>query len=285
MFLPAPSDLIKGSGLAGIILFPLVIAFYVSVVGTLGAIAWSLITFIFQEQQDEDDTASDVKKKKTSRIFSTFKIGAVLVLGSWVSGIAIVAIFMYALKWDSDTREFKSYSIHYEAEDYNDSRIKYYVHQLDDSSEELIHSDILYDDVVARIKIEISLKCIRYLRVELDPIKNYGTTQIDNFRRNARNRSAVTEDLIKKSIKKEKNRRYDSRVPSNTTFSITQKNCEEEVPVNTIFTKVMPRYIKHQERQLVQLISSADKYPSDNKFLAIKKQKKWIKMLYDKNGG
>jgi len=282
MFLPTPSDLIQGSGLGGIVLFPLAIAFYVSVVGIIGVIAWSLISFIFQKQQDEEDSASDVKKKKTSLIFSAFKMGSVLVFGSFATAIAFVAIFMYVLKWDSDTREFKSYSIHYETEDYNDSRIKYYVRQLDESSQEIIQSDTLYNDVVAKMKIQISLGCITYFRRKIDvSVKNYGDTQIDNFRRNSRNQFTVTKEQIKKSIKQEKDLMNKGFAPHYTT--VRKESCEEEVPVKIIFTEVMHSYIKGQEKQLAQLISSADRYHSDNKFLAIQKKQKWIKTLYDKN--
>ena len=319
MFIPTPSESLQGSGIAAILLFPLAIAFYVSVVGILGVSVWNLIAFIFKEKPYEKnnvsgDTKSNKKytydpefkakiqelntavkhtdpttgitvsmpSKKSSLLFSTFKVGSWIVGISFASAFAIIAFFTFVIKVNSHKSELKKYFIHYDAEDYNDSRIKYYIRELDINSQKLIHSDNTYDDVVANIKREISLECIKVFRKEHNATKKHqADMQIKNFMLNARNRSTTTDDMRELSIKKEKFLRYNHTRSgyglSNPTLKL-KESCQETMPVNTIFKQVMPLYIQYEEKKLKEVRTYALTYSTSNKYLT--SQEKWVKTLH-----
>jgi len=285
MFIPTPLSLLKGSGLAGIIMFPLVIAFYVSVVGILGVSSWGLISFIFKEElHNEDNIREDIESKKSKLFFRSFKIAGFIVGASFASAIAIIAIFAYAIKATTHTSELKRYLMHYEAEDYNDSRIKYYVRELDENSQKLINSDNTYDDVVANMKREISLECIKVFRKEHNATKKYqADMQIENFRLNARNRSATTDEMREISIKKEKFLTYNhtgsSYGLSNPSLKL-QESCQKLIPASTMFKKVMPAYIQYQEKELEKARTYALTYSTRSKYLISLEE--WVKILHER---
>ena len=68
--IPTPSDMTPHYGVLGLFVYPLTLAFYLSVVGILGVSVWNLIAYIFKDEEDEEEyheksvepTAS--KKKK-----------------------------------------------------------------------------------------------------------------------------------------------------------------------------------------------------------------------------
>jgi len=322
MFIPTPLESLQGSGLAGIFLFPLAIAFYVSVVGVLGVSLWNLIAFIFKEEQYEEDNIRgdteskkkytynpefktkiqdlnttikhtdpttgitvSIPNKKSSLLFSTFKVGSWIVGISFASAFAIIAFFTFVLKVDSHKSELKKYFIHYEAEDYNDSRIKYYIRELDVNSQKLIHSDNAYDDVVANIKREISLECIKVFRKEHNATKKHqADMQIGNFMLNARNRSTTTDDMRELSIEKEKFLRHNHTRSgyglSNPSLKL-QESCQKIIPVNTIFKQVMPLYIQYEEKKLKEARTYALTYSTSSKYL--RSQEQWVKTLHEKH--
>ena len=310
MFIPTPSELLQGSGIAGILVFPLMIAFYVSMVGVLGISLWNLIAFIFKEKQyKEDNVREDTKSKKnytynpdfkakiqelntavsmpnrkSSLLFSTFKVGSWIVGLSFASAFAIIVFFTVAIKVDSHKSELKKYFINFEAEDYNDSRIQYYVHELNINSQKLLDSDNIYDDVVANIKRGISLECIKVFRKEHHATKNHqADMQIENFMLNARNRSATTDDMREISIKKEKFLKYNHSLSSYSLSDPSlklQESCKKIISVNNIFQQVMPFYIQYEEKNLEKARTYALTYSTSSKYLTSKE--KWVKALHEK---
>ena len=320
-FIPTPSESIQGAGIAGIVFFPLAIAFYVSMVGVLGISLWNLIAFIFKEKQYREDKVREdteskknytynpdfkakiqelntavkhtdpttgrtvsIPNRKSSLLFTTFKVGSWIVGISFASAFAIIAFFTFVIKVDSHKSELKKYFIHYEAEDYNDSRIKYYVHELDINSQKLIHSDNIYDDVVANIKRGISLECIKVFRKEHNATKKHqADMQIENFMLNARNRSTTSDDMREISIRKEKFLRYNHPRSSYGLSSPSlklQESCKKIISVNSIFQQVMPLYIQYEEKNLEKARTYALTYSTSSKYLTSKE--KWVKALHEK---
>jgi len=314
ILVPTPNNFVQGLGVAALFVYPLAIAFYVSVVGVLGVSLWSLVAFIFKEEPYKEDTKTNKKytynpefktkiqelntavkhtdpttgltvsmpSKKSSLLFSTFKVGSLIVGISFASALAIIAFFTFVIKIDSHKSELKTYSTLYEAEDYDDSRIKYYILELDANSQKLIHSDNTYDDVVANIKREISLECIRVFRKEHNATKNHqADMQIENFMLNARNRSTTTDDMRELSIKKEYFLRYNHSASSyslRTPSLELEEKCQKIMSVDTIFKKAMPLYIQYQEKYLEKARSYALTYSTSSKYL--KSQEKWVKTLH-----
>ena len=230
------------------------------------------------------DTNTNTQRKNNSLIFSTFKIGSWIVGISFAAAFAILAYFIVLIQLGEHKSEIKKYSAHYEANDYNDNRIKYYVHELDINSQKLIESDNIYDDVVANIKREISLECIKVFRKEHNVTKKHqADKQIKNFMLNARNHSVTTDKMREISIKKEKFLRYNH---SRSTYGLSnpslqlQESCQKTISVNTIFQQVMPLYIQYEEKSLKEARTNALIYSTSSKYLTSKE--KWVETLHEK---
>lgn len=320
MLIPTPSTLLQGTSVLAIFFYPLAIAFYVSMVGVLGVSAWNLITFIFKEKDEKDyDTPHSENNKKysyqpnfkqqiqnlntavkdtndseietvkipiqkSSLLFTTFKIGSLIVGISFALAFALLAYFTFILKSDTHKSEIKTYFTLYETEDYNDRRIKYYISELDKNSQKLIQSDNMYNDVVANMKREISLECIKVFRKEHNATKKHqADMQIKNFMLNARNRSAITDNMREISIKKENDLRYKHSASSYSLRSPSlklQEKCQKMMSVDSIFKKAMPLYIQYQEKNLEKARSYALIYSTNSKYLT--SQEKWVKTLHEK---
>ena len=249
MLIPTPSSLMNGTSLAGIFLYPLAIAFYISMVSILGVSVWNFIAFIFKENQHKEDnivldtstnkkynyqlnqkqqiqdlntavkhtdstgkmTVANIENKNTSLIFTTFRIGSWIVGISFSLALSLLAYFIYFLGSSNHSDEVKTYHVVYEVEDYNDSRIINYNQALENASKELIHSENMYDIFKTNTKREIALECIRNFRKEHNATKqSQADVQIKHFKLNARNSYAKTENIIEESIKKEKYLRKNS---------------------------------------------------------------------------
>lgn len=329
-FIPTPSELLQGTFVLGIVVYPLALAFYVSVLGILGVSTWNFIAFIFREEEDEEKsvapTASKNKKynyqphlkqeiqslntvaqitglaptrptstqkKNDSLLFLTFKLGSLIAGISFALASAVLAYFIYVLMPDNDKiyeREFKAYKTFYEVKDYNDSRIIAYMHALEEASQKLIDSENMYDTFEADTKRQIALMCIAVFRKEHNDTRaNREDLQAKNFKLNARNHYATTEEIIKKSIKSEKFLRKTHKITyiPNDGYYLTspdvglEDSCKKEISVDVIFKKFMPFYIKGQERKIDDLRIRAITNSSAKKYL--KNQKKWVKTLHEKN--
>jgi len=62
--IPTPSDMTPHYGVLGLVVYPLALAFYVSVLGILGVSTWNFIAFIFKEKEHEKKSVSSTVSKK-----------------------------------------------------------------------------------------------------------------------------------------------------------------------------------------------------------------------------
>ncbi len=62
--IPTPSDMTPNYGVLGLFVYPLALAFYVSVLGILAVSTWNLIAFIFKEEEHEKKRVSSTVSKK-----------------------------------------------------------------------------------------------------------------------------------------------------------------------------------------------------------------------------
>jgi len=319
LFIPSPSKLLSGTGIIGLILYPLAIAFYVSMVGILSVSIWNLIAFIFKEESyEEDDYAPPIsnnkkynyrpnikvkdlntvvkythfsknKHKKSSLLFSTFKMGSLITGISFSVAFALLAYFIHIINSSNNMRDLETYYTVYKAEDYNDSRIIHYRDVLENVSRKLIQSKGTYEIFEADAKRRIALKCIEVFRKEHNATKPYrADMQIKHFKLNARNQYAKEEDIIEKSRKIEKylkDTAWQYVYPRSSGYGLDyrsvglEESCKKEISVDEIYEKFMPFYIKGQERKLENLRINAITSSNDKYFIA---QKKWMKILAKK---
>jgi len=132
--------------------------------------------------------------------------------------------------------------------------------------------------------------CIAVFRKEHNYTRaNRDDLQAKNFKLNARNHYARTEELIKKSIKSEKflRKMHNITYSPNNGYTLSspdagiEKSCKKEIHIDEIFKNFMPLYIKGQEGKIDDLRIRAITDSSANKYF--NEQKKWVKILYEKH--
>ena len=141
----------------------------------------------------------------------------------------------------------------YQTNDFNDSRIIFYQKELELYSKEFIEAEGMYDIFAMDTKKDLALGCIQYFirRKNRDGWIN----ESSNYRKNARNKYANTEDKIQKA---KKNSDYmdrhfytfDLNMVDDIEDEITQvwsdKNdsiCENKVPANKLYDIFIKKYI------------------------------------------
>jgi len=164
-----------------------------------------------------------------------------------------------------------------------------YKHALEDASKQLIDSEDMYDTFEADTKRQIALQCIEiFIKEHNTTKKDERDTQLFYFKWNARNHYARTEKLIKKSMKSETFLQKINNIIfiPNDGYYLTspdvgiENSCKNELPVDVIYKKFMPFYIKGQESKLDNFRIRAITDYSVKKYH--KRQKKWLQTLYEK---
>jgi len=125
-----------------------------------------------------------------------------------IGGIFFLVVFGYVLIYTSifytlGKRNYNAYntSFHtkYKTNDYNNTRIIFYQKELETHSKAFIEAEGMYNIFVADTKIDLALNCIESSLKEHNASEWISTGS--NFRKNARNKYANTEEKIKKAKK------------------------------------------------------------------------------------
>lgn len=146
-----------------------------------------------------------------------------------------------------------SFHIKYQTKDYNDTKIIFYKKELERYSKEFIEAEGMYDIFAADTKKDLALGCIQYFikRKNREEWIDIGS----NYRKNARNKYANTEDKIQKAKKKSDYMGYhfytfDLNMVNHIEDEITQvwsdKNdsiCENKLPANELYEIFIEKYI------------------------------------------
>ncbi|MCK5536540.1 MAG: ankyrin repeat domain-containing protein, partial [Bacteroidales bacterium] len=161
----------------------------------------------------------------------------------------------------SSDRYNASFHTQYDTNDFNDSRIIFYNKELEKYSQEFVNADGMYDIFAADTKRDLALNCIQA------SLKEHNVSEWieagSNFRINARNKYALTEETM---IKAKKNSNYmgqhfydydlnDVNDIENNIASIWDNNknkntCDKLVPASKLFDMFMVRYIPNREETL-----------------------------------
>ena len=217
-----------------------------------------------------------------------------------------VSVFYKLGKSSSDSYN-ASFSTQYKINDYNDSKIIFYNKELERYSEEFINANEMYEIFEADVKKDLALGCIQYFIRR----KNRETwiDEGSNYRKNARNKYANTEDKIKKA---KKNSDYmgkhfytfDLNIVNHVVDEVTEvwsdKNesiCENKLSSNELYEMFIKTYIpkfddenihsqfgsKPQQRQIDWYELLKEKRSDVFKVILVEKEKraKEEKKLYD----
>ncbi len=161
--------------------------------------------YIKQNQKKHKETEEQIKPTKKIGVIGIIRgIGIlilIVVVGYQVYLFSVFA-FVYGSIYKHNQKKYdNSFHITYKTNDFNDSRIIYYNKELERYSKEFIEADSMYEIFAADVKKDLALNCLESF------IKEHNETAwIDmgsNFRKNARNKYANTEEKIKKAKKNE----------------------------------------------------------------------------------
>lgn len=288
----SPSSMGAG-GMAMVIMYP-VVFLPIMVFFTYGSL--SIYDYFFNENSDIEDTKSSGKYTYTSETQiitkkkgkSFFKI----VRNTFAYSVGVMAIMLLLIwglffglnqkhKRSEEKKIEKTYHTIYKTEDFNDDTINFYRNELESSSEEFIEAKDTYNIFKADVKREMALGCIRLIRIDYKALKsNSIDPQAKNFKKNARNKYANSENLIEKSMKNEEFIKNKNRLGTYSyvhsggygTYhlqTILPKRCENKLPVNEMYEKFIPFYINGKKAQQMQYKSKE----------YVELHHKWLKIL------
>jgi len=189
-----------------------------------------------------------------------------------------------------------SFRTKYQVNDLNDTKIIFYRKELEKHSKEFIDAEGMYDIFAADTKKDLALNCIQASLKEHN-VSDWIEAGSD-FRKNARNKYADTEEKIKKAKRNESYMGHhfydydmnDVNEIENDIASIwdakkNKKTCDNLVPVSELFDAFMVRYIPNREdalRSYKQSYSYAKPTGVTNKSFykrEIEKTTQWVNTL------
>ena len=148
----------------------------------------------------------------------------------------------------------KSFSTTMYTNDYNDSRIIFYNHELEEASKAFIDANNDYDIFKAFTKKEMSLDCIS---VALNDHNKSGVFKLlGGFKQNARNKYVNKNKMLidkyrdnKRSFTKNIDYYVSTIMDDPFLFlnKIMPKRCEEKVAVEQMYRALIPKYIERTE--------------------------------------
>ena len=222
-----------------------------------------------------------------------------LVFGASFARVAIYtatfAMFYHYKQQNYDASFHTKYNTH----DYNDTNIIFYKNELEKYQKDFINAQGMYDIFAADTKSELAQSCIEVLVQEHN--NSSWIEEGSAFYKNARNKYATSEELIKKAKANEDylgahfydydmNDVNDIEKKYIDPFDINKsKNiCNNKVNIESVYNnKFIPEYIKNREENLKsdeEDIKTAPEYGTLNKSFYkrnIKIDKKLLNQLYD----
>ncbi len=250
----------------------------------------------------EDNTDNIPKKEnKSYKISKAIRIiGIIIITPVILYALYLFAAFalVYGLLYTNKTKEYNnSFQTNYTTNDYNDSRIIFYKKELQEYSKDFIEAESMYNIFEADVKKDLALNCIEYFLREHN--ETNWIDQGSNFRKNARNKYANTDEKIEKAKENEDymgKHFYDYDLNDvnhiedeiadvwgeNTNKDTCQKNLSSE----KMYEMFIVKYIKNRQEALERDIlesKSVKKGDFPNKEFYIKEieqTKEWLDILY-----
>lgn len=284
-----------------IALIPLVIAFFNAKRQTLFDLIAGTSVVIYEKQIV---TGDGVKQAKRSVLEWVRLLLKVIVSGFLAYGIFTFGtlLLVYGTMSLNHKRAYnKSFHEHYSPNDHNDSKIRFYVEELNAPSRDFVNAEGMYEIFAADVKRDLAGNCISYF---LRQHKDDNWISVESaFKKNARNKYANTKEKISRTKQNEKflgkhfydydlndvneieNQIADIWGDANTN----KESCWKLLSVEKMFDIFMMRYIQNREEALAQdkrnLVHAKPTGFLNRSFYegTIKVTESWLQMLYAKH--
>ena len=284
-----------------IALIPLVTTFFNAKRQTLFDLIAGTCVVVYEKQIV---TGDGVKYPKRSLLEWVRLLLKVIISGFLAYGIfTFGALFLvYGTMSLNHKRAYnKSFHEHYSPSDHNDSKIRFYVEELNAPSRDFVNAEGMYEIFAADVKRDLAGNCISYfLRQHKDD--NWISAE-SAFKKNARSRYADTKKKISRTKENEKflgKHFYDydlndvNEIESQVAniwgdANANKESCQKLLSVEKMFDIFIMRYIENREEALAQdkrdLVRAKPTGLLDRSFYQkrIKVTEAWLKMLYSKH--
>lgn len=221
---------------------------------------------------------------------------------AYVFYVFAVLMFGYGIMYFNQKKNYnKSFHQIYTLNDHNDSRIRFYVKELERPSKEFVEAEGMYDILAADVKRDLAGNCISYflrLHKEDDWIN-----VTSNFRKNARNRYANTKEDIAHTKENESylgkhfydydlndvNEIEDGIVNIWGDENSNIETCQNLLSVDEMYQQFIMRYIQNREEALLSDQKSMKRAKPKGTLSRgfykgeIDQTQRWLKMLYTKH--
>ncbi len=206
------------------------------------------------------------EEKKGMRYFllKVLKIGGtlvILVIGGYL--LLYVGVFYILAKQSQDSYN-DSFEHLYSVNDFNNSKVIFYNHELQNSTEKFIEADGMYEIFEADVKTDLARNCIEYFLTQEHNVSN-SVEMGSSFRKNARNRYINSESMVEKAKKNEAHMGkyfyyYDLNDVNGITEEIANRwekganiqTCQKMLPINAMYQIFLTEYIKNREKALAR---------------------------------
>jgi len=214
-------------------------------------------TIVISTLYEEEEKQSSIKTKVASQKMVRNLAILVLVLGMIYElyyFIFFAFIFgSYGTFMLNQSRHLPNYQP-YEIDDYNDTRIAYYIKDLELAEKENIFALSVDTAFKSKIRQDLALNCIGYFLREYDE----DWSKKVQVRKNKQ--PYVPMDILSqrngekwefyREYSFQKLNKVEEYVSSSTNSNISQNTCEKLEPSSTMFYKVLPLFIKWKEEEL-----------------------------------
>jgi len=255
---------------------------------------------------DKSEMASvenDGKKGVRYVLQKVLRVGGSLVVIVVAGYLLVYVSIFYTLAKHSHNAYNASFEHHYEVNDFNDSKIIFYNHELETNSQKFIEAKGMYEIFEADVKQDLAINCIEYFLAQEHNVSDW-IEMGSGFRKNARNKYANNETMIENAVKNEDHmgkyfyyydlndvNHLEDEIANKWSKDANTQTCQKMLPVDQMYAMFIVRYIENREEAL-------ERYKRDYQYAKptgmlnksfykdeIEKTSAWIVMLYDKKPG
>ena len=234
-----------------------------------------------------------------SRLLLKVILAAFVAYAFYVFGAFMLVYGMMYLNHNKNYNE--SFHQNYMLNDHNDSRIRFYVKELEKPSKAFVEAEGMYDILAADVKRDLASNCISYF-LRLHKEDNW-INATSNFKKNARNRYANTKEDITHTKKNESylgkhfydydlndvNEIEDEIANTWGDKNVNTQTCQKLMNVDAMYRTFIMRYIQNREEALLynekeqKRAKPTGMLNRDFYQKQVEQTERWLKILYAKH--
>ena len=211
-------------------------------------------------------------------------------------------MLVYGIMYMNHNKNYnKSFHLNYVLNDHNDSRIRFYVKELERPSKEFVEAEGMYDIFAADVKRDLASNCISYF-LRLHKEDNW-INATSNFKKNARNKFANTKENIAHTKENESHlgkHFYDydlndvNEIEDEVANTWGDENtntltCQKLLSVDEMYQQFIMKYIYNREEALtrdkkeLKRAKPTGMLNRDFYQKQVEQTEQWLKILYAKH--